>query len=145
MSDRPITTTNPAYRRHLPRTTAADAEAEPQSDRVFDEEDVMNGRAPKAAPVKPSVAFTFHGILDGFPFDMQCTGTAEQFVATARRLRELGAVPPTPAARAEVEAEKERSAPVCEFHGAMKESSKKPGTYYCPAKMGDGSYCKSRG
>ncbi len=33
---------------------------------------------------------------------------------------------------------------VCEYHGPMKESTKRPGTYYCPSKMGDGSYCKSK-
>jgi hypothetical protein len=34
--------------------------------------------------------------------------------------------------------------PVCQWHGAMKESTKAPGTYYCPSKMGDGSYCRER-
>jgi hypothetical protein len=34
--------------------------------------------------------------------------------------------------------------PVCPWHGAMKESTKTKGTWYCPAKMADGSYCKSR-
>jgi len=33
--------------------------------------------------------------------------------------------------------------PVCSWHGAMKESTKAKGTWYCPAKMADGSYCKS--
>jgi len=34
--------------------------------------------------------------------------------------------------------------PVCAWHGAMQESTKAKGTWYCPAKMADGSYCKSR-
>ena len=34
--------------------------------------------------------------------------------------------------------------PVCQWHGAMKESTKAKGMWYCPAKMADGSYCKSR-
>jgi hypothetical protein len=34
--------------------------------------------------------------------------------------------------------------PVCPWHGAMKESTKAKGTWYCPAKMADGSYCKKR-
>ena len=33
---------------------------------------------------------------------------------------------------------------VCQWHGAMKESTKAKGTWYCPAKMADGSYCKAR-
>jgi hypothetical protein len=35
-------------------------------------------------------------------------------------------------------------APTCKWHGAMKESTKAPGTWYCPGKMGDGTYCKER-
>lgn len=34
--------------------------------------------------------------------------------------------------------------PTCLYHGAMKESTKVPGTFFCPSKMGDGSYCKER-
>jgi hypothetical protein len=34
--------------------------------------------------------------------------------------------------------------PVCPRHGTMKESTKAKGTWYCPAKMGDGSFCKER-
>ena len=34
-------------------------------------------------------------------------------------------------------------APVCQWHGAMKASTKHGG-WYCPAKMADGSYCKER-
>ena len=101
--------------------------------------------APAPAPARPAATFTIHALIDDFPFDVSFTGSADQLAATVQRLRDLGAVPPTLAARAAVEAEKERSAPVCEFHGPMKESSKRPGTYYCPAKMGNGDYCKSKG
>ncbi len=34
--------------------------------------------------------------------------------------------------------------PLCKWHGGMKESIKAPGTWYCPSKMGDGSYCQER-
>jgi hypothetical protein len=37
-----------------------------------------------------------------------------------------------------------RQPPVCPWHGAMKASTKAKGTWYCPAKMADGSYCKAR-
>jgi hypothetical protein len=100
---------------------------------------------PTREKAKPAATFTIHALLDDFPFDVSFSGSAEQLAATVQRLRDLGAVPPTQAARAAVEAEKERSAPVCEFHGPMKESSKRPGTFYCPAKMGNGEYCKSKG
>ncbi len=97
---------------------------------------------PLAAPARPQATFTIHALMDDFPFEVSFSGSADQLAATVQRLRDLGAVPPTPAA---VEAEKERSAPICEFHGPMKESSKRPGTFYCPAKMGNGDYCKSKG
>lgn len=99
---------------------------------------------PAEEPRKPSVSFTIHALLDDFPIDVQFAGTADQLKATVARLRELGAVPPTPAARQAVEAERQREAPICEFHGPMKESSKAPGTWYCTKRMGDGTYCKSK-
>ena len=113
--------------------------------------DALNGH--DAAPLFPEeqpkaekqATFTIHALMDDFPFDVQFSGSADQLAATVKRLRDLGAVPPTQAARAAVEAEKERSAPICQYHGAMKESSKAPGTWYCPQKMGDGTYCKSKG
>ena len=83
------------------------------------------------APVEPAVelprvTFTLHALIEDFPFDVQFAGSADQLKATVARLRALGAVPPTPAARAAVAAEKAREAPRCEFHGPMKESTKAP-------------------
>lgn len=91
---------------------------------------------------RPAPTFTIGAVLDGFPITVQFSGNANQLVATVARLREIGAVPPTAATHAA--AEKAREAPVCPFHGPMKESAKAPGTWYCPSKMGDGSYCKER-
>jgi hypothetical protein len=34
--------------------------------------------------------------------------------------------------------------PTCPYHGAMRESTKAKGTFYCPSRMGDGTYCKER-
>jgi hypothetical protein len=95
-------------------------------------------------PARPAVSFTIHVLLDDFPIDVQFSGSVDQLKATVGRLKEHGAVPPTPAARAAVAAEKAREAPRCEFHGPMKESTKAPGTWYCTKKMGDDSYCKSK-
>jgi ribosome maturation protein Sdo1 len=101
-----------------------------------------------ASPIptnRPLPTFTIHALIDDFPFDVSFSGSTDQLAATVERLRAIGAVPPTVAARLAVQEEKERGAPVCQFHGPMKESSKKAGSYYCPAKMGDGTYCKSTG
>lgn len=35
------------------------------------------------------------------------------------------------------------AAPVCQYHGPMKRSTKYSG-WYCPSKMGDGTYCKEK-
>lgn len=35
--------------------------------------------------------------------------------------------------------------PTCPYHGPMKESDKRPGTYYCPKKLANGDYCKEKG
>ena len=51
-------------------------------------------------------------------------------------------VPQTPPAPLVPPAEIE--APVCPYHGAMRASNKAPGTWFCPSKMADGSYCKTR-
>lgn len=98
---------------------------------------------PAPAP-RPPATFTIHALLDDFPLDVSFSGSVEQLPATIKRLREIGAVPPTPAARAAASEERQRTAPICEFHGPMKESTKAPGTYFCTKKMGDGSYCKSK-
>lgn len=83
-------------------------------------------------------------LLDEFPVTVELNGSGADLVNTLARLRELGAVPPTPAAAESARAELARSVPVCKWHGPMKESVKAPGTYYCSAKMGDGSYCKEK-
>lgn len=67
--------------------------------------------------------------------------------AVIDRLDKMGATPttngrrpggqPAPAG----ESSDRDAAPVCKYHGPMK-PSKKPGAFYCPAKMGDGTYCK---
>jgi len=124
------------------------AEAEPESERAFPE---------KPAPVptnRPVPTFTVHALLDDFPFEVSFSGTAEQFKATVARLRELGAVPPTVAARQAAAAEKARGAPACQCESCdrygkpMKESTKKPGSFYCPGRTGmdrgNAIYCKER-
>lgn len=34
--------------------------------------------------------------------------------------------------------------PTCPYHGGMRESSKVKGTFYCPSRMGDGTFCKEK-
>jgi len=139
------------YQRDLPAISAASADAEPPEEQLYYKQPLATlpeppapAAAPAEKPARPLPTFTIHALIDDFPFEVSFSGNADQLAATVQRLRAIGAVPPTPAARADVAAEKERTAPVCEFHGPMKESSARPGTWYCPKKMGNGEYCKSK-
>ncbi len=112
------------------------------------EEDIPDTRPPRPDVVpglhqaKPAVKFTVHAMLDDFPFDVEFSGSADQLRATVDRLRELGAHPPTLAARQAAEEEQQREAPICQYHGPMKPSPRVPGTWFCPKRMGNGEYCK---
>lgn len=90
----------------------------------------------------PPPKFTIHIILDDFPIDVQIVGSAKRLRNALKSLREIGAV--APAAARQARTERAREAPICPYHGPMKESTKRPGTWYCSHKMGDGSYCKER-
>ncbi len=97
------------------------------------------------APNTPS-RLTIHFAVDGFPCDLDLEATAADFAQRVQRavqtISAAGGVPPVtvtaPASTPPGET------PVCEYHGPMKESTKRPGSWFCPAKMGDGSYCESK-
>jgi len=88
--------------------------------------------------------FRIAAVLDDFPVEVEVTGTSKDLLAAVQRLREIGAVPPTASAVQAAKEERGRDAPVCPYHGPMKESAKAPGTWYCPKKMGNGEYCKEK-
>lgn len=96
---------------------------------------------PEPTAPKPGVTFTVHALLDGFPVDVSFVGKAEQLEATIARLIELGAVPPS--AQPATNGKPADGPPRCNLHKRpMKESDKRPGTYFCTAKLDDGTYCK---
>ena len=77
----------------------------------------------------------------------------EQGKAAMSKLVEQKAQPmPAPAPAAVIVPAAAAPAPIgdasgphlCKYHGPMKPSPKVPGTFFCPAKMGDGSYCKEK-
>jgi hypothetical protein len=92
-----------------------------------------------------AVQMTVHASLDGWPVDLALSLAPARLGAALRRLEALGyqpraaVAPVTPAARSE-------GPPCCPYHGTakIKESERRPGTYYCSAKMGDGSYCREK-
>lgn len=89
---------------------------------------------------QPQVAarFTITATLDGFPFTVEAEGKAEDLRALVGRLKAIGAQPPQGTA---VPNASDSSAPVCEYHGSMRQGRH---GWFCPKKMGDGSYCKSK-
>ena len=92
---------------------------------------------------QPTCRFTIQATLRGFPVTIEGEGRAGDLKIIVQRLLDSGAEPPTaqaaskPASAAGAPAE---DAPVCEFHGKMKRGNH---GWFCPKKMGDGSYCKS--
>jgi hypothetical protein len=110
---------------------------------------------PAAAPEVPQVvasplpeapvSITLKANLDGHEVLVTLRGT--DFASVRAQVEEASAwlkahAPATKAEAAPRAAQGEP--PVCPYHGAMKASTKAPGTWYCASKMGDGSYCKER-
>jgi hypothetical protein len=92
------------------------------------------------------IAMTVHASLDGWPVDLAFSLPPARLGVALAKLTELGYTPrqdapqPTPVSAASA------GPPCCPLHGTakVKESERRPGTYFCAAKMGDGSYCKER-
>lgn len=78
--------------------------------------------------------------------DITSDGLAVKLGQIVKVLDEAGATPAAhaPTTNAAPAAPGGNEPPICEYHGPMKASTKAPGTFYCPQKMGDGSYCKSK-
>jgi hypothetical protein len=106
----------------------------------------MNDGTLKVTPIEskmPQVAakFTIQATLDGFPFTVEAEGRADDLRALVGRLKAIGATPPEKLHAATFQPSTD-DAPVCEFHGKMRKGNH---GFFCPKKMGDGSYCKSKG
>jgi hypothetical protein len=93
-------------------------------------------------PAPASAKFTITAIIDGFPVSIEIQdANADKLRAMIDRLKAIGAQPPTSSPIGD-KVPTNDDAPVCEFHGKMKMGNY---GYFCPKKMGDGSYCKSKG
>jgi len=97
--------------------------------------------APVIETKQTTAKFLITASIDGFPVMVEVEGKADALRGMIDRLKAIGATPPG----AKPELTPDASATVCEFHGPMKASTAKPGSFFCPKKMGDGSYCKSKG
>lgn len=119
-----------------------DAEQEPDNVRMF----------PTAQPAqypKRSYAIAVTSPA-GFPILITLADLKlDQLDEALAALLERGYMPaepnPTPAPAASGAAPQPGQPPICVYHGPMKESDKRPGTWYCPKKLADGSgYCKEK-
>ena len=111
----------------------------------------MNETASNVTPITAAqpqahAKFSITALIDGFPVQVEVEGKADALRGMIDRLKAIGATPPVEkTATAVAKISTDDDAPVCEFHGKMKASSARPGSFFCPKKMGDGSYCKSKG
>jgi hypothetical protein len=106
----------------------------------------MNPNPNNVTPIESKQAqvaakFTINATLDGFPFTVEAEGKADDLRALISRLKAIGAQPPKHTAIAASSDPTNDDAPVCEYHGKMKKGNY---GWFCPKKMGDGSYCKSK-
>jgi hypothetical protein len=106
----------------------------------------MNDGTLKVTPItsaQPQAHATFEitAVIDGFPVTISVEGKADALRGMIDRLKAIGATPPA-VLPSNTAPPTDESAPTCEFHGKMKRSNH--GGFYCPRKMGDGSYCKSK-
>ena len=88
-------------------------------------------------PAPASARFVITVTIDGFPVQVEVEGKADTLRAMIDRLKAIGATPP-----GQPSGQPDSDAPTCEYHGKMKRGNF---GWFCPKKMGDGSYCKSKG
>ncbi|HEY7180724.1 MAG TPA: hypothetical protein VIC84_04870 [Blastocatellia bacterium] len=93
---------------------------------------------------QPACKFSITCQLRGFPVTIEGEGRAGDLKVIVDRLFDLGAEPPvqTPA-RAQV-AEKSAGVHTCPTHNSTMKASQKPGTFFCPKRNEDGSYCRHK-
>ena len=92
------------------------------------------------AVTKPA-RFTITAEVDGFPVAIEIEGKADALRSMIDRLKTIGAQPPQKVATASA---KPAGVPVCSIHHTPMKASRKPGSYFCPRQMDDGTYCPEK-
>jgi hypothetical protein len=87
----------------------------------------------------PSARFKIAAEVEGFPVEIEVEGKADNLKALVDRLKAIGAIPPQakPPAKTGI--------PICPIHNKQMKPSRKPGTFFCPGRNEDGSYCTEKG
>lgn len=105
----------------------------------------MNPQSNNVTPIDskqtaPPAEFEFDFVFDGFQVKAKVVGNLAQLRAMTAKLKAEGATPvQTPA-----QPEKSAGVPTCPVHNTTMKPSQKPGTFFCPKKNDDGSYCKHK-
>jgi len=107
----------------------------------------MNPNPNNVTPIEskqlaPAARFTITASVDGFPVSIEVEGKASDLRALVDRLKAIGAEPPS-AARPEP-TKPAGDVPTCPTHGSKMKPSQKPGTFFCPKRNDDGSYCRHK-
>jgi hypothetical protein len=92
-------------------------------------------------PAPAGAKFIIGASIDGFPIQVEVEGNADKLRGMIDRLKAIGAQPPGLITNGKSAESDQTDAPVCEFHGKMRRGNH---GWFCPKKMGDGSYCKSK-
>jgi hypothetical protein len=106
--------------------------------------------APRTPSPVPEALFsaTLKGTLNGHETMLTARGmTPVEFRRNLDAIRDLldpCAAAPSPATAPAALPPAGVETPICPYHGAMKVSAKAPGTFFCPSRMGDGSYCREK-
>jgi hypothetical protein len=95
--------------------------------------------------------FFIGAMVDGFPVLWMYEGELEGLVHQVTRLSKydirplplsaLAAMSPASSPIPAMAAPPSQTAPLCRYHGPMRASVKKPGTWFCPKKLHDGTHC----
>lgn len=112
------------------------------SDELFTEEQTL-----EAMPSFPATVVAISAISpEGYPITLTLNDPAQGAMKSwIALLQKQGFTAPNPTKVEAAQTAAPTTAKVCPYHGPMKESDKRPGTFYCPKKMTDGSYCKEKG
>ncbi len=84
-------------------------------------------------------SFKTHIQISGFAGDLIISSTTVNDLVKSIKLLGHAGIEPTTAA-----SQPAGAAPVCPVHQRPMKASRKPGSFFCTAKMDDGSYCKAR-
>lgn len=99
----------------------------------------LNVITSQEAPAQSPARFKVLAALKGFPVEIEFEGKADALLSLIDRLEKIGAQPPA-AQSSPVPA----VPPICSVHKKTMKPSRKPGSFFCPGRNADGTYCEEK-